>query len=43
MFLGTSNKVYILDKTENNPNLQVDGFPAWGSGALRSGAYMYGC
>ncbi|KZT61288.1 copper radical oxidase [Calocera cornea HHB12733] len=31
MFLGTLNKVYILDKTENNPNLQVDGFPAWGS------------
>ncbi|EJU01106.1 glyoxal oxidase [Dacryopinax primogenitus] len=31
MFLGTLNKVYILDKTEENLQLQVDGFPAWGS------------
>ena len=32
MFLGTSNKVYILDKTENNP-VNVTGLygthPAW--------------
>ncbi|KZP00880.1 copper radical oxidase [Calocera viscosa TUFC12733] len=30
MFLGTSNKIYILDKTEANP-LQVGGYPAWGT------------
>lgn len=28
MFLGTENKVYILDKTEKNP-AQIDGHPAW--------------
>lgn len=28
MFLGQSSKVYIVDKTENNP-LQVNGHPAW--------------
>ncbi|WWC91234.1 uncharacterized protein L201_006176 [Kwoniella dendrophila CBS 6074] len=28
MFLGTSNKVYIVDKTENN-NATVNGHPAW--------------
>lgn len=32
MFLGTKNKVYILDKSENNP-AQIDGkygrHPAW--------------
>ncbi|EST10143.1 protein of unknown function DUF1929 [Kalmanozyma brasiliensis GHG001] len=28
MFLGTENKVYILDKTENNP-IKVNGHPAW--------------
>ncbi|KAI5479758.1 glyoxal oxidase [Pseudohyphozyma bogoriensis] len=30
LFLGTSNKVYIVDKTENNP-LTVAGHPAWAS------------
>jgi len=30
MFLGTPNKVYIIDKTENNP-AQVNGHPAWAS------------
>ncbi|SPO24968.1 Glyoxaloxidase 2 [Ustilago trichophora] len=28
MFLGTEQKVYILDKTENNP-VRVNGHPAW--------------
>ena len=28
MFLGTDSKVYILDKTENNPT-KVNGHPAW--------------
>ncbi|PWZ00931.1 Glyoxaloxidase 2 [Testicularia cyperi] len=28
MFLGTEQKVYILDKTENNP-VKVNGHPAW--------------
>ncbi|KAG8908124.1 hypothetical protein FRB99_000152 [Tulasnella sp. 403] len=28
LFLGTSDRVYIIDKTENNP-LQVNGHPAW--------------
>ena len=28
IFLGQSNKVYIVDKTENNP-VSVAGHPAW--------------
>lgn len=28
LFLGQSNKVYIVDKTENNP-VKVNGHPAW--------------
>ncbi|PCH36106.1 copper radical oxidase [Wolfiporia cocos MD-104 SS10] len=28
MFVGTINKVYIIDKTERNPT-QIDGHPAW--------------
>ncbi|KAG9014897.1 hypothetical protein FRB94_009055 [Tulasnella sp. JGI-2019a] len=28
IFLGTPNKVYVIDKTENNP-VQVNGHPAW--------------
>ncbi|SNX82288.1 probable Glyoxaloxidase 2 [Melanopsichium pennsylvanicum] len=28
MFLGTEQKVYILDKTENNP-VRINGHPAW--------------
>ena len=28
MFLGTLDKVYIVDKTENNPT-QINGHPAW--------------
>jgi hypothetical protein len=28
LFLGTLNKVYIIDKTENNPP-QINGHPAW--------------
>ncbi|KAG8925018.1 hypothetical protein FRC02_009973 [Tulasnella sp. 418] len=30
LFLGTNNKVYIIDKTENNPT-QINGHPAWAS------------
>lgn len=30
MFLGTTNKLYFVDKTENNPT-QVNGHPAWAS------------
>ncbi|WWD21146.1 hypothetical protein CI109_105627 [Kwoniella shandongensis] len=30
MFLGTMNKVYIVDKTENN-NITINGHPAWAS------------
>ncbi|EJU01093.1 copper radical oxidase [Dacryopinax primogenitus] len=30
MFLGTPDRVYILDKAEGNP-LQVNGYPAWGT------------
>lgn len=28
MFLGSSNKVYIVDKTERNP-ISINGHPAW--------------
>lgn len=28
MFLGTLDKLYIVDKTENNPT-QINGHPAW--------------
>lgn len=28
LFLGQSNKVYIVDKTENNP-VSIGGHPAW--------------
>jgi len=31
MFLGTPDKVYIVDKAENNP-AQVNGHPAWAQG-----------
>lgn len=31
MFLGTVDKVYIVDKTENNP-ARIKGHPAWASG-----------
>ncbi|KIM83331.1 glyoxal oxidase [Piloderma croceum F 1598] len=30
VFLGTADKVYIVDKTENNPQ-QINGHPAWAS------------
>ncbi|KAG8896391.1 hypothetical protein FRB99_008918 [Tulasnella sp. 403] len=30
IFLGAPNKVYVIDKTENNP-VQVNGHPAWAS------------
>ncbi|KAI0930066.1 hypothetical protein AcV5_006867 [Taiwanofungus camphoratus] len=30
MFLGTLDKVYVVDKTERNPT-QINGHPAWGS------------
>ena len=33
MFLGTEDKVYIIDKTEANPQ-KVNGHPAWASGEL---------
>jgi hypothetical protein len=32
MFLGTLDKVFILDKVENN-EARIDGHPAWASGA----------
>jgi hypothetical protein len=32
MFLGTLDKVYFIDKVENNP-AQINGHPAWASGA----------
>ena len=31
VFLGTPNKVYIIDKVENNPH-SINGHPAWASG-----------
>jgi hypothetical protein len=31
MFLGTLDKVYIIDKVENNPT-QINGHPAWAQG-----------
>jgi hypothetical protein len=31
MFLGTTNKVYIIDKVENNPS-RVKDHPAWAEG-----------
>ena len=30
MFVGSNDKVYILDKAENNPT-QIDGHPVWAS------------
>lgn len=30
MFVGNEEKVYMLDKAENNP-AQIKGHPAWGS------------
>lgn len=33
VFLGTVDKIYILDKTENNPT-QINGHPAWAAGML---------
>lgn len=35
LFLGTEDKVYIVDKVENNPT-QIKGHPAWASGMFRS-------
>ena len=32
LFLGTPDKVYFIDKVENNPT-QINGHPAWASGA----------
>ena len=32
IFLGTPDKVYFIDKVENNPT-QINGHPAWASGA----------
>ena len=31
LFLGRPNRVYIVDKTENNPT-QIKGHPAWAAG-----------
>ena len=31
LFLGTTDKVYIVDKTENNPT-PIHGHPAWAAG-----------
>ena len=30
MFVGNEEKVYMIDKSENNPS-QINGHPAWGS------------
>lgn len=35
MFLGTDNKVYIIDKTQNNP-ATINGHPAWATGESQS-------
>lgn len=35
MFLGTADKVYIIDKTEANP-ATINGHPAWASGAFNA-------
>ena len=32
LFVGTANKVYFVDKVENNP-VTINGHPAWASGA----------
>lgn len=34
LFLGRPDKVYIIDKVENNPT-QINGHPAWASGTLQ--------
>ena len=31
LFLGTLDKVYIVDKVENNPT-KINGHPAWAAG-----------
>ena len=31
LFLGTLDKIYIVDKVENNPT-QINGHPAWAAG-----------
>ena len=36
LFLGTLDKVYVIDKTENNPT-QINGHPAWASEISISG------
>lgn len=38
MFLGTETRVYIVDKTENNPT-QINGHPAWAAG--QSSLYFF--
>lgn len=41
LFLGTLDKVYIVDKTEGNPS-DINGHPAWAAGAcVRSWARAY--
>ncbi len=41
LFLGTLDKVYIVDKTEANPT-KVNGHPAWAAGAcMRPWARIY--
>ena len=35
LFLGTENKVYVIDKTQNNV-AQINGHPAWATGTLLS-------
>lgn len=34
IFLGTPDKVYFIDKVENNPT-RINGHPAWASGMMR--------
>ena len=33
LFLGQDNRVYFVDKVENNPT-QINGHPVWGSGVF---------
>ena len=40
LFLGRPNRVYIVDKTENNPT-QIKGHPAWAAGMHTSSAIPF--
>lgn len=42
MFLGTPDKVFIVDKVEGNPT-KIKGHPAWASGESRLEASIILC